>query len=117
MWGIEGFGYGVAAISIDTLAPVCTAPCDVDLEVATYRFGVSAGQGNAQLAGNNTFSLDRDTTLRLEHEDRTGLRILGWGLFIGGALGGMLGALAPMFATRSDEGSPSSSSDPRSAAA
>ena len=53
MWGIEGFGYGVAAISIDTLAPVCTAPCDVDLEVATYRFGVSAGQGNAQLAGDH----------------------------------------------------------------
>ncbi len=92
-------GRGFSTIMIDNFAPLCSAPCDIDLQPRTYILGVSQGQGGARRADHNLFTVDSDMSLELEYESREAARIVGWIVFIGGALvgagvmlGGVLGA-------------------------
>jgi hypothetical protein len=73
---------------VDNFAPLCTAPCDIDLPAHTYILGVSQGQGGARRADHNLFTIDGDMSLQLEYESREAARIAGWIVFIGGALAG-----------------------------
>lgn len=91
-----GTRYGVSTIAVDQFAPLCTAPCDIDLEARAYRLGVSQGQAQAHRADHNLFTIDHDTSLELEYESREGARIAGWIVFIGGVIAGtgiMLGGI------------------------
>lgn len=93
---IVSTGRSFATVMVDSFAPLCTAPCDVELPAHTYILGVSEGQGAARRGDHNLFTLDADTTLELEYESREGARIAGWIVFIGGALVGagiMLGGI------------------------
>lgn len=94
--GVVSTGRGFSTIMIDNFAPLCTAPCDVDLPARTYILGVSQGQGSARRADHNLFTIDGDMQLELEYESREAARIVGWIVFIGGALVGagvMLGGI------------------------
>lgn len=95
-------GRGFASVQIDQFAPLCTAPCDIDVEPGTYTLGVSLGQGNAQRADHNLFTLDRDTSLELEYESREGLRIAGWTTLIVGGLAGLGIMLGPLLSGSDD---------------
>lgn len=93
---IVSTGRSFATVMVDNFAPLCTAPCDIDLPVRAYVLGVSQGQGAARRGDHNLFTLDADTSLELEYESREGARIAGWITFIGGALAGsgiMLGGI------------------------
>lgn len=99
-------GRGFAQVQIDQFGPLCTAPCDLDLEPGTYTLGVSLGQSTARRADHNLFTFDRDTSLELEYASREGLRIAGWVTFILGAVAGAAIMIAPL-ATGSDDFIPS----------
>ncbi|MFO0682683.1 MAG: hypothetical protein U0234_11555 [Sandaracinus sp.] len=89
-------GRGFATVSVDQFAPMCTAPCDLEVSPRAYRLGISQGQGDARRADHNLFTIDHDMGLHLEYESREGARIAGWIVFIGGMLAGggvMLGGL------------------------
>lgn len=93
---IVSTGRSFATVLVDNFAPLCTAPCDIELPARTYVLGVSRGQGGARRGDHNLFTLGSDTTLELEYESREGARIAGWLTFIVGALGGagmMLGGI------------------------
>ncbi len=83
-------------------SPLCAAPCDVEIEPGTHSFGVSHGQGGAQLADHNMFTLDGDTSLELEYGSSDGLHIAGW---VGGGIG-LVGGLMLMFLPAAINGGP-----------
>jgi len=93
---IVSTGRSFATVMVDNFAPLCSAPCDVDLPAHTYILGVSQGQGPARRGDHNLFTIDSDMSLELEYESREVARIIGWITFIGGALAGagiMLGGI------------------------
>lgn len=94
--GVVSTGRGFSTILIDNFAPLCSAPCDIELQPRAYVLGVSQGQGGARRADHNLFTVDSDMSLELEYESREAARIVGWIVFIGGALAGagiMLGGI------------------------
>lgn len=95
-------GRSFATVMVDNFAPLCTAPCDVDLPAHAYVLGISQGQGAARRADHNLFTIDHDLSLELEYESREGARIAGWITFIGGALAGA-GVLLGGIAAKSDD--------------
>ena len=93
---IVSTGRSFATVMVDNFAPLCTAPCDVDLPARTYVLGVSQAQGPARRGDHNLFTIDGDMSLELEYASREGARVAGWIVFIGGALVGaglMLGGI------------------------
>src|SRR6185369_14009800 len=93
---IVSTGRSFSTILVDSFAPLCTAPCDIDLPVRAYVLGVSQGQGAARRGDHNLFTIDHDMSLELEYESREAARIVGWLVFIGGAIAGagvMLGGI------------------------
>ncbi len=93
---IVSTGRSFTTIMVDNFAPLCTAPCDIELPAHTYVLGVSQGQGGARRGDHNLFTVDHDMSLELEYESREAVRIVGWLTFIGGALAGagiMLGGI------------------------
>lgn len=93
---IVSTGRSFSTIMVDSFAPLCTAPCDIDLPVRAYVLGVSQGQGAARRGDHNLFTLDHDMSLQLEYESREAARIVGWLTFIAGAIAGagiMLGGI------------------------
>jgi hypothetical protein len=99
---VVAMGRGYSTIAVDQFAPLCTAPCDVQVPARAYRLGVSQGQGQPRRADHNLFTLSHDTSFRLEYESREGFRIAGWIIFIAGELGGLVATLAPLFTNAGD---------------
>lgn len=85
---IVSTGRSFATVMIDSFAPLCTAPCDIDLPAHAYILGVSQGQAGARRADHNLLTIDHDMSLALEYESREGARIAGWVTFLVGALAG-----------------------------
>jgi hypothetical protein len=93
---IVSTGRSFATVMVDNFAPLCSAPCDIDLPAHTYVLGVSQGQGPARRGDHNLFTIDGNMSLELEYDSREAARIAGWVVFIGGALAGagiMLGGI------------------------
>lgn len=65
--------------------PLCMAPCEMEVPRGTYRFGISVGDGDTQMADGGPFNLMDPATLDLEYKSRNGYRIAGW-LLAGAAL-------------------------------
>ena len=73
--------------------PICGAPCDVQLIPGSYRFGISVnGSDTAETPG--FIDVNRAMTLDIEFESRTGLRVVGWVIFVASLVGGAAMALA-----------------------
>lgn len=75
---------------LDSMMPICAAPCDVDLPAGTYAFGVSEGSGSAHRAGAPVHLEAGELWVEIEHTDRTGIRVAGWAILGLGAAGGGL---------------------------
>lgn len=90
---VVGTGRGFSTISVDAFAPICTAPCDVQVEPRTYRLGVSQGETQPRRADHSLFTLDHDMSVQLEYESREGIRLAGWFVLIGGMVVGAAIAL------------------------
>ncbi|AKF08374.1 hypothetical protein [Sandaracinus amylolyticus] len=82
-------GRGTGTARIDQYAVICNAPCDTEIPAGTYQLGIAHGTGDAQRSG-RPIDLRGDVDLFLEYEDRTGIRVAGWMVFIGGMIGGTL---------------------------
>jgi hypothetical protein len=95
-------GRGYAQVQIDQFAPLCSAPCDLELEPGPYTLGVSLGQGGARRADHNLFTFSSDTSLSLIYESREGIRIAGWITFIVGGLTGAAIMIAPILSGSED---------------
>jgi hypothetical protein len=93
---------GFAQVQIDQFAPLCSAPCDIELEPGAYTLGISLGQGSARRADHNLFTFSSDTSIALDYESREGLRIAGWVTFIVGGLTGLGVMLAPVLSGSDD---------------
>jgi hypothetical protein len=99
-------GRGVGTLHIDSFAPLCTAPCEGELEPGSYYFGVSENDGNAQRAGGGPYTITGPTTLEIDYDNRTGLRVAGWITWIAGILGGTLLMTIPLLGSGNLEAGP-----------
>ncbi len=79
-------------------APLCGAPCDIDLEPGTYSLGVSHGDDTPRRAEHHLFTFDADTTLELDYASADGMHVAGWVTGIVGLLGGIALMFAPALA-------------------
>ncbi|AKF03530.1 hypothetical protein [Sandaracinus amylolyticus] len=86
---------------LDTMEPICAAPCDLDLPAGTYQFGVSEGTGNAHRAGIPVHLDAGERWVEIDHIDNTGTRIAGWLIVIAGGGAGTALAVAGVL---SDDG-------------
>jgi hypothetical protein len=90
----------------DEYAPLCVAPCDLELEPGTYTLGLSAGQRHAQRADHDVFRFDHDTSIQIEYQSREAEQTVGVIAATLGVLGGgltMLFAAVPPRAFEEDE--------------
>lgn len=87
---------GVAAVQVDSFASLCTAPCDIELPLGSYYFGVSHNSGNAARAGGGPYDVRGPMQIDVDYDDRTGLRVAGWTTFIVGALAATAMSVLPL---------------------
>lgn len=81
-WG-GGASYAVHA---DAYTEICTAPCDASLPDGTHVLALSR-EGSAPVAA-DPIRVEGPTTLYGTYSDRSGVRIGGWIIFLGGAVAG-----------------------------
>ncbi|MFT3927177.1 MAG: hypothetical protein QM778_31820 [Myxococcales bacterium] len=71
------------------LVPLCSLPCEISLRPRAYVFGVSTGDRGAVKVDPVLQVHDGDQVV-IDYRSRLPLRILGWVLLVGGAVGGGL---------------------------
>jgi len=79
-------GGAVAAVRADAYTEICTAPCDASLPNGSHTLALSREEGTPISAGR--IEVGGPTTLEGTYIDRSGLRIGGWVVFLGGTIGG-----------------------------
>jgi hypothetical protein len=69
-------------------SPVCEGPCATELVPGAYHLALSKGGGRAVPAG--VAVLSGPATVHASYEDRSGLRLLGDVILVGGIIGGVV---------------------------
>lgn len=93
---VSGWGTYGGRISSTAFAPICEAPCEVQVGAGQYQLGVSLGEREPAVVS-DLLRLDSDMTLRLDYESRRGLRVAGWVIFGAGVVAGLGIVAAPLF--------------------
>ena len=80
------FGPGGAAVAIG-FDDICTAPCEITMPAGTHTLALSQG-GGTPVAADPVAIPEGQATVEGTYTDRSGLRLAGWGVFVGTLLAG-----------------------------